>query len=145
MVILSPTSLYSYTPGKIEACAKGCNELQVPPGPAFYIPVSSSAAVGGGVPPGPAFYIPVSSSVAAGGGVPPSSAFHIPVSTDTAASGSVLPGSQLCFPLPIGTVPPGLPFRTCDMNVIPSAPSRSGSNPSELVRPAVVENGEYTY
>ena len=124
-MILSPTSLYSYTPGKIEACAKGCNELQVPPGPAFYIPVSSS--------------------VAAGGGVPPSSAFHIPVSTDTAASGSVLPGSQLCFPLPIGTVPPGLPFRTCDMNVIPSAPSRSGSNPSELVRPAVVENGEYTY
>ena len=107
--------------------------------------VLSSAAASGGVPSGPAFHIPVSSSVAAGGGVPPSSAFHIPVSIDTAASGSVLPGSQLCFPLPIGTVPPGLPFNTCDMNVVPSAPSRSGSNSSELARPAVVENGEYTY
>jgi len=105
----------------------------------------SSAAASGGVPPGPAFHIPVSSSAAAGGGVPPGSAFRIPVSIDTAASGSVLPGSQLCFPLPIGTVPPGLPFSTCDMTVVPSAPSRSGSNPSELVRPAVVENGEYTY
>ena len=115
----------------------------VPPGPAFHIPVSSSAAAGGGVHLGPAFLIPVSSS--AGGGVPPSSAFRIPVSIDTAASGSVLSGSQLRLPLPIGTVPPGLPFSTCDMNVVPSAPSRSGSNPSELVRPAVVENSEYTY
>jgi len=84
------------------------------------------------------------SSAAAGGGVPPGPAFHIPVSSSAAASGGV-PGSQLCHLLPIGTVPPGLPFSTCDLNVVPSAPSRSGSNPSELVRPAVVENGEYTY